>query len=147
MFAFQNDINGYLTTKIANAKHGIVAGGAADGTEVTGVVIDRQSFGSGSVNIGAVATLTEAETLSLTVKISQSDDGSTFETATTIATLTGFLTGGAGGSTEMDVSQVGLNLEGYKRYIRIDVTPDLSASATDTAAYVVTAVLGGKKEY
>lgn len=146
MFPFNNDINAYLDSAVAFAKHGVVAGGGADGVKVTGETIDRQKYQSLSLMIGAVATLAQGETLSITVEEQQSDDGSTWDTATAVVTLTDFLTGDTGGSTESGVSQQGIDLQGKKRYVRYNVTPDLSNTATDTCAVVGIAVLGGKRE-
>ena len=49
----------------------------------------------------------------------------------------------AGGSTETGVAVMRVDLSGVKQYFRCAVTPDLSASGTDTATFGAMFVLGG----
>jgi hypothetical protein len=122
------------------------AGGAGDGTEVDGLTIDQQSlptkFNSVDFEIVAKAVLAEDKTLSVTGNLQDSADGSAWTDITTPATLL-TLTGGSGGSTERGVARMGVDLTKYRRYVRCQVTPELSATATDTANLQGIAVFGG----
>jgi len=143
MFPFVDNINSYIKADEASGKHGIVAGGAGDGVEVTGTTIDRLGYGSASIVIVAVATLQASETLKLTVTEQQSADNSTWDSATSFIAETTYLTGESGGSTDVAVSQTAVNFAGKKRYVRYNITPQLSAGGTDTAAFGATAIKGG----
>lgn len=122
------------------------AGGTGDATKVTGVIIDRAAIGtplSGVLAVPWTATLTEAKTLSLTYTVVEGaeDDLADGETLATDTVVLG--TGGSGGSTESGCLEVDLKLAAGGRYVRIDLTPDLSASGTDTAALAAVLVCGG----
>ena len=52
------------------------------------------------------------------------------------------LTSAAGG-TEVGVGTLGYDLSRARRYVRIQATPDLSATGTDTASICGVAVFGG----
>lgn len=122
------------------------AGGSGDASEVTGTIIDRNAIGSPSSGVLAVsytATLAQGETLSLTYDVVEGDesdlsDGETLKTATVV-----LATGDTGGSTEAGCHEIDLKLVAGGRYVRADLTPDLSASGTDTAALAAVLVCGG----
>ncbi|MGK7663370.1 hypothetical protein [Marinovum algicola] len=122
------------------------AGGSGDATEVTGTIFDRLSIGSPTSGVLAVsytATLAEDETLSLTYSV-ESGAESDLSDATVLKTGTVVLaTGDTGGSTEAGIAEIDLNLLAAGRYVRADLTPDLSASGTDTAALAAVVVCGG----
>ena len=54
-------------------------------------------------------------------------------------------TGETGGSTETGVAVATFDVSGANRYIRLQFTPNASASGTDTAAIQAVAILGGQK--
>jgi hypothetical protein len=134
------DIGKYLKTASCNGIS-ITAGGTGDNTALTGASIDRRGYGSANFVIAYKTTLAASETLSFAAEYQESSDGSNWDTATALqaATVakTGAVTAGHG-VVEFDV-----NLEGKKRYIRFNFTPNLSASGTDTAVVYGTAILGG----
>lgn len=128
-----------------------VAAGTGDNTEVTSAAIDRQSVGKNSFSalivIAGSAVLAEGETLQIASNLQQSsDDGSADAyadvTAATFAAET-VATGGAGGSTETFVYQKEVNLIELERYLKLQWTPNLSASGTDTFQIGAAVVLGG----
>jgi hypothetical protein len=125
------------------------AGGAGDGTEADGVTIDQRALSTGfnsvEFNIAAKAVLAEDETLTVTGNLQDSADGSSWADITTPATLL-TLTGGAGGSTERGVARMGVDLTKYRRYVRCQATPELSAANTDTANLQGIAIFGGGQE-
>jgi hypothetical protein len=123
-----------------------VAAGTGDNTELTSAAVDRMIVGgigflSGLFVINYLTTLTAAATLKATVKIADSDDGTTFGSDTTLASAvtlaTGALTAAAG------AYELGVDLSAYKQYVRFKVTLDLSASGTDTFVYGSGVILAG----
>ena len=119
------------------------AGGTGDNTKVTGATVDRVGYGSAAVAIAYTATLAATKTLSFAVEVQESDDGSTWGTATALQAATVQATGQSGGSTETGVLKISDSFETRARYVRYNVTPDLSNTGTDTASVAVTVVLGG----
>lgn len=150
MSLFPNDIDSQLSQKLGVVIPTITAAGSGDNTEVDGPSIDRQNATSMSVAIVAQAALAATKTLVVKATIQDSADGSTFADvaaalqpggAANSTVLT--LTGGAGGSTERGVYQLGVNLASLRRYVRVQVLPDLNATGTDTATLAAVVSLGG----
>lgn len=126
------------------------AGGAGDNTEVDGPWFDRKPadrgpFGSVKLVIAYRATLTAAATLSLAVNLQDAtssggaaaaDFGKPFAKAVVA-------TGGAGGTTEVGTVEFDFDVTPAREFIRAQVTPDLSAGATDTVTWTATWVLFG----
>ncbi len=127
----------------------LTAAGTGDATELTGEAIDTLGFKSAKLVIACKAILTEAKLLKIkSVKIAESDDGSSFGSDETLVDSDGVtvLTGGAGGSTEYGSYELKIDLsalEARARYLRFKFTPDLDASGTDTAIVAGTLELGG----
>ena len=119
-----------------------LAAGTGDNTKVTGQTIDRLGFRSGSVLISMKTVLAEAATLTIAIEIQESDDGSTWDTAEVIQAATTVETGNTGGSTEYPCLKVDDKFESRKRYIRYNITPNLSASGTDTVHWGAVCILG-----
>lgn len=140
--AFAYDSGHYISPKFSSISSATAAG-TGDNTKVTGATVDRQGFGSAAVSIAYTATLAATKTLSLAVEVQESDDGSTWGTATVLQAATVQATGQSGGSTETGVLKICDSYETRARYVRYNVTPDLNASGTDTASIAVTVVLGG----
>jgi hypothetical protein len=119
----------------------ITAGGTGDNTALTGATIDRLGYGSSCFVIAYKTTLAASETLSFAAEYQVSADGTNWDTAVALqgATVarTGAVTNGHG------VVKFDVNMEGLKRYIRFNFTPDLSRANTDTAVVYGTAILGG----
>lgn len=143
-FAIIRDLGSHIITKGLTAQSG-TAGGTGDNTELTSGAIDRAVAGgvmylSGVINITYLTTLTASETLSATVKIAESADGTTFGSDTTLASAVVLKTGAA--TAAYDTYEISLDLSQYKRYVRVKVTLDCSASGTDTFLYASTLILG-----
>lgn len=119
------------------------AGGTGDNTKVTGEVIDRLGFASGIIALNYTTTLAAGKKLSFAVAYEGSDDNSTYATEASIQASTQAATS-AGGGTVTGVVKIPIDLSGYKRYLKINVTPDLDATGTDTAAWSGSLILGGK---
>jgi hypothetical protein len=123
-----------------------LAAGTGDATKVTSIDIDRLGYMSGTLVISGQATLQEAKTLSFTIDIQDcSTADGTFASYKAVA-KTAYATGDSGGSTDYFCIPVDVNLEGADRYLNIDITPDLSATGTDTATWAATMILAGPVE-
>ena len=128
----------------------MTAAGAGDNTEVQGATIDRQDNLDLVLVLTGVATLAATETISIVnIDIQESDDGAAFDTAVNlVATDQVVATGGGGGTTEDFAYHLKVDLGEAlvrKRYLRFNVTYDLSAGATDTARAGASAVLLGAR--
>lgn len=130
-------------TNSAGAPIAIVAAGAGDNTAVEGKAVDRLGYDSAVAVIGFLAALAETETLSIAAEIQESADGVSWDTAEELQAAAVAATGGSGGSNEYGKVEFDLNLRGRKRYFRINHTPDLSATGTDTAISMASVILGG----
>lgn len=119
------------------------AGGTGDATEIVGVVINRDNYLSGVLAVPYTATLTADKSLKLTISVAESSDGTTFDTAVKLKDAVVVATGDTGGSTETGLVEIDMNLSGYKQYVKFSVTPDLTATATDTCQVAATFALGG----
>lgn len=166
------DLASLIVPAVASAVTSVTAGGSGDNTAITGATIDRMSltpYGAASpltnvVPTGAVflvyyeAVLAAAATITLkAAKIEDSADGSNWATIFDQTGSAGAIpeawplagvvdTGGAGGSTQRGVVAFGTGIKKARRYVRFDVTPDLSAANTDTAKIAIVAVLSGIDE-
>lgn len=122
-----------------------VAAGTGDNTELTSAGVDRKPTGLAGYDVGLLvvagkSTLASAQTASLTVKISESDDNSSWSSDTTLINAevqsTGVTTNGHW------QRELAIDLRGKKQYVRFKVTVDLSAGATDTFVYSSSIILG-----
>lgn len=134
------DIGKYLKEVACNAGS-LVAAGTGDDTALTGATIDRLGYGSAVFVIAYKTTLTADKTLSFAAEYQESADGSSWDTAVAIQASTVAKTGAA--TNAIGEVKFDINLEGKKRYIRFNFTPNLSHTSTDTAVVAGTAVLGG----
>lgn len=116
-----------------------VAAGTGDNTELTSAAIDTKAAGSAGYRAAVLAiayrlNLGAAATCALTVKIAESDDGTSFGADTTLVNAAQL--GPTGAVVNSDgVYRLDLGLAARKRFIRIKITLNLSAGATDTFVY------------
>lgn len=145
MSAYISDFNALFGANyISNGAH--TAAGTGDNTKVTGATIDTDGFGSGSILIGYKATLAATKNLTLAIEVQESADGTTWDDAVALQATVIVATGEAGGSTETGVFKLADKLEGRKRYVRYNITPDLDASGTDTVSWFGIFAKGGARE-
>ena len=128
-------------------------GKSGDGVAMTGATIDTQftatgiggqsqdlvgRFGSVKFAVFYDCVLTATKNLSIAAEYQTSTDGSSWATAVSLraAAAVATATGVNSGQLEYDLS-----LESLPRYIRFNVTPDLSATGTDTAIIQTVAIL------
>lgn len=134
----------------------VVAGSGGDGAEQFGTAQDRLALGSLArlyfsclVSVVVTAVLGATETATIVGKLQESVDLAftvpiDFEDPNDKVAATGtlILTSVAGG-TERGVLQFNVNLMTAQRFIRMAVTPTLSAAVVDTAAIAGALVFGG----
>lgn len=121
------------------------AGGTGDATEKNCAYIDRQGFSSLKVVIAYSAALAEDKTLSIASNLQDATSSAgagvaDFGDAMASAVVA---TGGTGGSTETGVVELDFDISGADQYVRLQFTPDLSATGTDTATLSAVYILGG----
>ena len=125
----------------------LTAGGAGDNTEVNGASVDRKTGGVLRHNATLVilhrSVLAAAATLSISVQLQDSPDNTNWTDFGDAHNLGVVSTGGGGGSTEIDVEEIVLSVAGAERYIRAQVTPNLSAANTDTSGVAAIWMLSG----
>lgn len=144
----QHDIAALAAIRRLSDKADATAGGAGNNTLVDGYSLDREGFAGGSLPNTALlgilftATLAATKTLSIAVDVQHSADGSTWvDYATQAATVVA--TGPTGGGTVTGQLPFGVDLTGANRFVRVNFTPDLSATATDTAELIACGAFGG----
>lgn len=130
----------YCTARVCGLTTATAAG-TGDATAVTGATIDRLGFGSAKVVVSWKTSLTASQTLSLAIAYQDSADGSTWNTAVAIQAATVMATGAL--TNSVDEVQFSLDMTSLARYVRINFTPDLSHSGTDTAVVGAVLILGG----
>lgn len=121
------------------------AGGTGDTTEVNGAYVDRQGFSSLKVLIPYSAVLAATKTLSITANLQDATSSAgagvaDFGSAMASAVVA---TGPTGGGTVTGVVELDFDVSGADQYVRVQYTPDLSATGTDTANLAAVYVLGG----
>ena len=125
----------------------LVAAGAGDATEVTGIGVDRKGYGSAKLVIAAHCINTAAQKLQLTsVKLAYAPDngsgapgsyGSDVEQlAAAFDLVVG--TGDNYGQYELDI-----DFTGKDQWVRVKYTPDSTAGSADLAEVTATFICGG----
>lgn len=145
--AFTHDIGSYLAALCGGYTTATTAG-TGDNTEVDGPYLAvPQGAKSCAVWLLHRATLGAAETLALLGNLQDAADGSgtgvaDYGTALSSTTAqTGAATNGLG------ITKLGdFNLAGARSHLRVQFTPNLSASGTDTAHVMAVVVFGGVEE-
>lgn len=139
------NIGAYIAAALALDNTDAVAAGAGDATEADGNWVDRNRALSAKLVITFKAVLAEDKTLSIAANAQDASDSSgtgaaDYGDAVANAVVA---TGGSGGSTERGVVELDLDLSSADAFIRPQVTPDLSAVATDTVEFNAVIVFGG----
>lgn len=132
------DVEALIVLKRLSAAASATAGGAGNNTAVTGAVIDRAQWAQGlPLSLDAIiafeATLAATKTLSLAWTLNDSADGVNFA-AYASGSAAVVATGPTGGATVVGEYKISASLSSARRYLRLDFTPNLSATSTDTAA-------------
>jgi hypothetical protein len=129
----------------------LTAAGTGDNTLATGLAIDQMAYSmpeSIMFVVAATAVLAATKTLTVAMKIQDSDDGSTWADLVTANLGQGsnnsagsFVLTAVGSATYSGIGTVGVSMEYCRRYVRLAVTPDLNNTATDTARLQAIAVM------
>lgn len=145
MSSMNKDLKAETLVKHALAVTAATAAGSGDNTEVNGVTLDTNALTSRANSVLFIvdvkAVLTDAKSITVTANLQDSADGSSWTDITDPATI--FTVTSSGGTTETGVGTLGYDLSRARRYVRIQATPDLSHSGTDTASICGVAVFGG----
>ncbi|MCP3163330.1 hypothetical protein [Myxococcus qinghaiensis] len=123
----------------------LTAGGTGDAAEVTSGAVDRNGFDSAQLLLTGSTNCAAGQTLKATVKLAESEDGTAFGADETLANAVTVVAGGA--APQAFCLRVDLRVANRKRFLRMKVTPDLSAASTDTAQWGAALVLGGADEF
>ncbi|MCP3060969.1 hypothetical protein LXT21_19470 [Myxococcus sp. K38C18041901] len=123
----------------------LTAGGAGDAVEVTGGAVDRNGFDFAQLLFTGTTNCAAGQTLKATVKVAESEDGVTFGPDETLANAVTVVAGAT--APQSFCLRVDLRVANRKRFVRLKVTPDLSAAGTDTAQWGAALVLGGADEF
>jgi hypothetical protein len=145
--AMQKNIGAWLAERLA------LSPVTDDGDPILGEVIDRLVQGaggpllSGVVIVAYTADLSEGDTLSIGVSVREDSADDFTDDPQTIAALPAAVvaTGGDGGTTEVGVIALDVNLAGARRYAQAIVTPTLS-EATDEVTVSAVWVLAGSDD-
>ncbi len=143
------DINAHVKCVIAGSSQfaavpaNLIANGNGDNTKVTGHYIDRQGYDSMVLAIAAFANLDNAETLKFAVEMVESDDHSSWSTPAEVVQASTTLLTATSATVFQGCTQIAVDLKSRKRYVRFDITPNLSRAGTDIANWHAVAVLGG----
>lgn len=150
------DIGAFLMAAVALIPATITAGAGNDGVEVDGPTIDRNGFNhlaqGGKLIIAWDTTLAAAATLSLAANMQDSPNNSTWTDVLdnyaggALANAV-VATGPGGGGTLRGVSVIDFALDQLDRYLRAQVTANLSAANTDTVRIAAVLVMGGGEVY
>lgn len=142
----------YCRTAFAAINKTATAAGSGDATEVDGSFFDRlQSdagpFLSAKLVITYTTTLTATKTLSFAVQFQDATSSGAAAVADygDAIAATVVATGESGGSTETGTVEIDIDLAAAREFVRAQITPDLSASGTDTCEWSAAYVLFGPK--
>lgn len=132
MHPSRNDIGAYVATKFSLAPQSMAASATANGSSV-----DRLGASS-AVLVGLAGAATGTPTgVSVTYKIQDSADGSTFADVTSITDDVELTA--VSSAVELDV-----DLTGLRRYIRVVATTALTGGTTPTILVAGCLILGGQ---
>jgi len=147
--ARSHNIGAFIGAQKAADNTALTAAGSGDNTEVVGQIIDTTLYKhplSVAVLISWKAVLAASKTLTLkNVAFEHSDDsGMSGGTDLSAPADVVVATDSGSGSTLHGCQMYKVDLAGCKRYVRLTHTPDLNATATDTATTAAVFVFGGQ---
>ena len=131
----------YARSARGSGNNTATAGGTGDNTEVNGAYQSRMSDKgialSAKLVISYTATLAAGATLTFAANFQDAlaAAGTGVADYGDLVPATVVATGDSGGSTETGTFEIDVDLSGAREFIRAQVTPNLSASGTDTCAW------------
>lgn len=151
--ATQRDVANYLTTPATGVSGGtLVAAGAGDNSAIAGADVNREDFLSGLFLVVCRATLTATKKLSVVGTLQDAPDNGSGAAGTYADVAAALQPAGVAGGLIGSITSAGtvatvfrhpVNLSSLRKFVRLNVTPDLDAGATDTAQVLVCFVGGG----
>jgi hypothetical protein len=151
-FSLGRDLSSVIQHVAHIANTALTAGGGGDNTAINGTTIqlstlfpNNQRAESVALLLGGKATVASSQTLRVTVTLQESVDGTTWTNLVTGTATVGPVTVVNGVTTAADWQyEFGWDLTKVTQdRLRFVVTPDLSASGTDTANVFGVVVFGG----
>ena len=157
MTGFSSVHNGGANARSARGSGGLTAtaGGAGDNTVANANWVSRKDDRNKGIALSVKlivsysAVLAAAATLKFAVNFQDATDGAgtgaaQYPVGESVATTTAAI-GPAGGGTVSGTFEVDMDLAGAREFIRAQVTPDLSAGATDTLSFHMDYVFFGEQ--
>jgi hypothetical protein len=146
MSSHEKDLRGRTLSRAAAAGR-LLAGGTGDNTEIVGPSINLATLparpASAVFEIVGRGVLAATATLVIAAEVEGSSDGTNWVDLVASATVL-TLTGGSGGTTELGAGRIGVDLiQSNASFIRLKMTPNLSAASGDTAEVASVAVFDG----
>ncbi len=143
----KRNIESYLVAFAAQDNQSILAGGAADGVAQTGNSFDRLSLDSRALSAAMYMTVTtvgvdSGDNVTVAYDVEDSADNSAWANFGPV--ITTFATPIDTNASFIDANPI--DLAGARRYIRVNLTTTLAASATDTADVSLSVVMSGFAE-
>lgn len=141
----------YCRSERGTGNNAATAGGSGDATEVNGAYVSRVSdtgiANSMKVIVNFTATLAQGATLTFAgnMQDAASSGGTGVADYGDAVAAEVVATGGTGGSTVTGTWEMDVDLAGAREFVRSQITPNLSAANTDTAAWNVTYVFFGNQ--
>ena len=136
-----------LYVKPVTTNNDATAGGSGDNTKVTGDTLEKTGYDSCLLAILGTMTIADGESLSYAVEIQDSADNSTWNTATVLKASTAVKAFNGSSATDQSFTvPLNVDISQYDKYIRFNITPDLSASGTDTCNWGALATLGNGQD-
>lgn len=139
------DVSSMVKPVIAELAGPLLAGGGADGVEIDGDDVNRSNFNSALLLVTVKGAITASKTLTVAVQLQHADDdgagaagtyadlGATYAVASEVVDDT----------TTESMIEVSLDLSAVKEWVRVQITPTFSNTATDTGEVAAVWVLGG----
>jgi hypothetical protein len=143
-----HNIGAFIAAIDSGVDFNSVAAGSNDNTEKAGAIIDRVAHKSPlsmSLLIAYTAVLSAANTIKIGYRIEHGNDPALADTADFAAlTIANAAVLATGAGTKTGVVKVDLDLGGAHRYLRVNITDDLSAANTDTSVCGAVVIFGGE---
>lgn len=137
--ALLKNAGAWVTGAFAFPSTAVTAGGTGDNTEINGVALDQNAYGtryrSIKLCVPVLATLASGETLQVAANFQDSANNSDWSDYATALAATTILTGPSGGGAVRGVAELEVDLTGARRYVRVQATPNASRAGTDTAVF------------
>jgi len=143
--SYLTDVGSFLAAAVCgssedtNAPVVIVAASTGDNVKVTGESIDLLDKGdSALLVVTGMATLTAAKLATIAAELQESSDNSSWDTAEVVYAAA---TVASGTGENHFVKATSIALKARKRYIRFNLTPNLTHTSTDVMTYSAALVM------